>query len=536
MEQSDQEQRTHVSAKSRYQALTQFRTPFLGRFRALQAVTIPSLIPEHDDVHRYSGSALQDPHQSLGARCVNVLAGKTLMALLPPNVAFYRYVLPPEVEELLDQGQDKSMRQEVEKKLSRRESLIMREIDLMRLRSSLYHALRHMIVGGNALLYVPNDGPSRYYGLHQYVVERDANGDVLLIILKERVSKRALTQKQLDALPADLTKKPDEHSPSSVHDDLLDLYTVIERDAADKKWETWQEIDSFLLPDSKGHHPIDDPQWLALRWTRRFGEDYGYGHCEDYAGDLIRLEALSQATQEAALGASQVRFGVRPNASVTPQDMAKVPNMGFFEGEEGDFWALRIDKQADFAFAAQEAQAIRQSLGAAFLLNSAMVRDAERVTAEEVRFVAGEVEGIGGPYTLLADEIQRPAVSRGETRVAKSKSLPALPKGIVPVIITGFEAMGRTAELQKVQAVIGWVTQALGPSGLSVLKPRELVKFAFTQAGINSDSFIMSDEEVAQQQQQAQQAKLNEITAPEVTKQLGQAMMAQQQPQQPQAQ
>lgn len=49
----------------------------------------------------------------------------------------------------------------------------------------------------------------------------------------------------------------------------------------------------------------------------------------------------------------------------------------------------------------------------AFLLNSAVQRQGERVTAEEIRYVAGELEDtLGGVYSILAQELQLPLAKR----------------------------------------------------------------------------------------------------------------------------
>ena len=52
-------------------------------------------------------------------------------------------------------------------------------------------------------------------------------------------------------------------------------------------------------------------------------------------------------------------------------------------------------------------------LGAAFLLNTAVTRDAERVTAQEIRMQAQELESsLGGVYSRLANELQLPLAKR----------------------------------------------------------------------------------------------------------------------------
>lgn len=55
------------------------------------------------------------------------------------------------------------------------------------------------------------------------------------------------------------------------------------------------------------------------------------------------------------------------------------------------------------------ADAIESRLSYAFMLNSAVQRSGERVTAEEIRYVANELEDtLGGIYSILSQELQLP--------------------------------------------------------------------------------------------------------------------------------
>ena len=44
----------------------------------------------------------------------------------------------------------------------------------------IHQAMKHLIVGGNALLFMGKDG-IKHYPLNRYVVERDGNGNVIEI-------------------------------------------------------------------------------------------------------------------------------------------------------------------------------------------------------------------------------------------------------------------------------------------------------------------------------------------------------------------
>ena len=70
------------TCSGKYAKLETSRKTFLDRARQCAELTIPSLLPK--DGHS-SASSLPTPWQGVGARGVNNLASKLLLALLPPN-------------------------------------------------------------------------------------------------------------------------------------------------------------------------------------------------------------------------------------------------------------------------------------------------------------------------------------------------------------------------------------------------------------------------------------------------------------------
>ena len=58
-------------------------------------------------------------------------------------------------------------------------------------RVAVHQAIKHLVVGGNALLFMGKDG-IKHYPLNRYVVERDGNGNVIEIVTKELINKQLL--------------------------------------------------------------------------------------------------------------------------------------------------------------------------------------------------------------------------------------------------------------------------------------------------------------------------------------------------------
>ena len=486
----------------RYEQLETERTSFLARAREVATLTIPTLMPPEG----HSGSSVYaTPYQSIGARGVNNLASKLLMTLLPPNSPFFRLTMDDfDLQSLA--GAD--ARGKVEEALARIERAAMQEVEATAVRVPVFEALKQLITAGNVLVHMPKDGGVRVFRLDRYVVQRDAMGNVLKIITKETVSPLMLPEDVRELL----TKPTEESQLKSV-----DLYTCVNR--VNKKWE------------------IHQSPFMALRMVRIDGESYGRGYVEEFIGDLSSLETLTKAIVQGAAAAAKVLFLVRPNGSTKQKVLAQTPNGGIATGDANDVSVLQLEKFNDFRVAQDTAREITERLAFSFLMNSAVQRKAERVTAEEVRYMAQELESaLGGVYSILSQEFQYPMVKLLLSRMEKSGKMPKFPKDTLkPQIVTGMEALGRGQDLNKLSQLLQML-QPLGPEILQKeLNIDDYIDRLGASLGIDTSGLIKSaeqkQEEAQAQEQQAQQMQQQQMMASMAEKATGpavQGMMKQQ--------
>ena len=167
---------------------------------------------------------------------------------------------------------------------------------------------------------------------------------------------------------------------------------------------------------------------------------------------------------------------------------------------------------------------IDERLAYAFLLNSAIQRSGERVTAEEIRYMANELESaLGGIYSILSQELQLPIVNRIMFAMERKKKLPVLPKGTVkPVIVTGMEALGRGNDMNKLMQFFQGSVQ-ITQLPMEIDKADALMRFG-TALGIDMKGLVKSPDQLAEEQAQAQQmAMMQQGINPAIT-QAGQLM------------
>lgn len=478
-----------TTAAGRYRSLTGKRDPFLRRGRDAAKLTIPSLLPP--DSHT-GHDKLPTPFQGLGARGVNNLASKLLLALMPPNSPFFRFTIDDFTLEELTQRE--GLRAEVEEALGKIERAAMQEIEAKAIRVSVGEALKQLIVAGNVLLYLDPVGGVKVFRLDRFVVRRDPMGTVLEIIVQETVAPEALPKEFLENLK-DIDKTGKEKT--------LEIYTRVVRES--DQWRVYQEVKGEVVPGSEGTYPLEKSPWIPLRFTKIDGEDYGRGYVEEYYGDLRSLEALTKAIVEGSAAAAKVLFFVNPNGVTEQRTLSESENGAVRTGDASDVSVLQLDKFADFRIAFETIESISQRLSFAFLLNTAVQRGGERVTAEEIRYMAGELEdALGGVYSILSQELQLPLVTRIVFQLERSRKIPTLPDGIVkPTITTGLEALGRGHDLNKLEVFINGIIQTLGPQVLTrYLNVGDYLTRRGTALGIDMKGLVRSEEEVQEEERQ----------------------------------
>ena len=483
------------TAESRYRYLEPEKSLYLDRAIECSKYTLPTLITDND---RSSGKQVYNKitttFQGLGARGVNNLAAKLLIALLPPNQAFFRLSVDDiKLQQKLDNF--KELQSEFEQKLSLMERAVMRNIEESGDRTALFEALKHLIIGGNALLYVTEKG-TRVYPLKSFVLNRDPEGNILEVVVREEVNPEVL---------------PEGLAPKNQDGNLLDksvfLYTYIDWDYAKDRCKWYQEAYGKRI-GKEGSVPIEKAPWIPLRLYRVAHEAYGRSFCEELLGDLKSLEYLSKAIVEGSAAAAKIIFLCNPNGTTRPDSLARAANGSIVAGNPNDVAPLQMQKQADLTVALNTIARIEQRLSFAFLLNSAIqagTQGRDRVTAEEIRMVAQELEsGLGGVYSILSVELQLPLVKRKMALMEKSGSLPKLPKDVVtPRITTGLDALGRGNDKAKLIEFISTLAQTMGPEVMGkFVNNRELITRLAASDGLDTYKLIKSDEQLMEEEQQ----------------------------------
>jgi hypothetical protein len=493
-----------MTAKSRYDYLSSDRSQFLNEAKDAGELTLPYLIRGHEENSK-GMKQLKTPWQSVGAKGVVALASKLSLSLVPPQTSFFKLQLD---ESQLGEEFSPEIKSELDLSFAKIERTILDAIAATDDRVVIHQALQHLVVGGNALIFMGKEG-LKLFPLNRYVIERDGNGNVIEIVTREEINKKLIAKQVPEILDyeEEIVENDNIIDETKTNREEVDVYTYVTRDNNRFLWH--QEVYDKVIPGSQGKSPVDTTPWLPLRFNTVDGEAYGRGRVGQFIGDLKSLEALSQALVEGSAAAAKVVFTVSPSSTTKPQTLASAGNGAIVQGRPDDIGVVQVGKTADFRTAFELMNTLERRLNEAFLILS--VRDSERTTAQEVQMTQLELEQqLGGLFGLLTVEFLVPYLNRKLSVFQKTGEIPKIPKGMVkPIIVAGINSLGRGQDVQALGAFLQTIAQTMGPDAIQqYINPDEVIKRLAAAQGIDVLNLVKSMEERQQEEQQAIQQQM----------------------------
>jgi len=460
---------------------------------------------------------VQRDYQSIGAILANHLASKLAQLLFPANQPFFRLDGSSDMGELAKAaGVDAA---DLSSKLADLENRAYRRIFSGASYHQIVHLMKLLICTGNALLF--RETPTSKliaYNMRQYAVLRDGAGTVLDMILKERVS--------LSTLPKEvqtLFKGREEYAN-------LDMYTRIKR-------ESRKLTDVFVVSQQIESHDVGEPSvypvkicpYIPVVWNLIVGENYGRGLVEDFAGDFAKLSELSRALALYEIEACRVLHLVSPGTGADVDALNSAESGEFVSAKVGDVAAYEAGDFNKMSALLGDVQSIYQRLSPAFMYTG-NTRNAERVTAEEIRMNAQEAEiGLGGVYSSLADTLHVPLAHILVNEIEPSFIQEVIAGGIDLEVLTGVSALGRSNNVTKLLEAANDIGLALQvfPAASKKFDMERIIDMILIARGVKLDDVYKTTEQLKQEQAaeaapvpapQLQQGVLN---APEALAQQG---------------
>lgn len=461
--------------------------------------SLPSLFVDPDLGQDGRQQPVERDYQSVGALLTNSLSSKLAGLLFPPNQSFFRLdaaVDTSNTAEALGVSAD-----DLNSGLADLENKAYRRMFLRASYAQVTQGLKLAVVTGNALLYRDSKNQTIHtYSLRSYSLKRDGSGKVLDIILKEYIT--------IGQIPAELAQ----HFAGRDEMDTVPLWTRIKRKRGEvtDSFEVTQQIECYDLAGMDVFPEAVCP-YIPVTWNLITGEDYGRGLVEDYAGDFAKLSSLSESLALYEIEAARVLHLAAPGSG-GDIDMAASSDSGqWLQMDPDKVKAYEAGDYQKIQALLEDLQSIIQRLAPAFMWTG-NVRDAERVTAEEIRMQAEEADkAMGGNYSSLADNLHIPLAHILCNEVDPQFVGEMIGGGLTLSVLTGVAALGRSADVNKllqVSQVLAAVLPVLTAQGAGGrFDPNRIAEKVFEGFGLDISEYQFTEDELkAQAAQDTQEA------------------------------
>jgi hypothetical protein len=515
--------------KSRWEQLNSKKTTILKHCEKYAAWTLPYMFPPENNQPQ---DELPVDIDAVGAQGVNHLSNKIISTLFPSKSLFFRLHIDQETKDLMSKALQVAsggltaaddLKAQLETQLLAAQDLLQSaenraedHLDFVQYRPQAINAMKLLIITGNALMFHPEDGlPVQVYNLRNYHVVRDCSGEPVEIMTREKRAYATFHPDIKDKLQANarfraMHKAAGDTSKDSYEDDTeVCIYTQICLED-DGKFHVYQYADEILLDNSRTYTKRT-LRWIPLVWNLVQGEDYGRGLVQDYAGAFHSLIVLQSALLNIAAVMGDIKFFIKPSSLI---DVVAVQNSlpgSYHEGDWQEIGTPQVSKLADAQFIQSQIEMYRKQIGTVMMLTTQVTRDAERVTAEEIRQQVDELESSNsGIYSRMAAgwQVQTAYLALLDT------GFTGIGDGVEPTVITGMDSLSRAGEAANLRAFMTDLAmlQAVPPEMIQAIKKPAFIKQIAQYHQVNYEAWVMTDAELKaeQEREMQQQAQLQQ--------------------------
>ena len=403
--------------------------------------------------------------------------------------------------------------------LYERDRTILAKLESTQYRIKMQVLLENIVVIGPALGKMMDSYHIKAFRFDQWVQKLASDSDPLWLITLEKKDPLQLSDEIL--AKAGLQRDQLESKSDSERD--LELYTRCTKQSRGG-FVIEQELNKKIIKTSE--EPVTP--YLRPGYIEVPGENYSRGFVEERLGDLRSYNGLNRAILIGTTAAAKVHPVIDESKGFRVADLMKksgtILTGRVVGGVVDGVGYVRVDKNADFSVAMNHAAVIEKRLGKQFLLETEAQPEGERVTKYQVQRIARQLEGaLGGVYTHIADELQRPLIERTEYQMQRDGLLQPLPKGLADEVeielLTGVEALSRQGELERLGGALEFVAQI--PGAVERINWGAVTTDIFRGFDTDADRYIKSEAQIQAERQAVMQQQLQAVAGEQAAKTAG---------------
>lgn len=487
----------HGALGTRWSEMDAEKGTLVTRSEEYAALTIPSICPPETALAAQQQQVL-GRNVVRGPVLVNHLANKVAAVVFPYDRPFFTVGVGEEAKMRMrkELGSDglSNFLSDVRPVLADVEKAGMGTLNLTHYRPKAILAVKHLIVTGNALIRRTDDAKRVVYGIRSFCVRRDIDGAPYEVMLRRKCL--------FSALPVDVRTAYMEKHPGTQDRAQVSLYThyVLDQDG---RWLERMAVDDVPVGVERRHTKEDFP-CVVLAWTLAENANYGTGLVEDNVTGLRLVDILTTCMIEGIAIMADIKFFVRPGSVTNVADLYKAARGAYVQGDPDDIGVPDIKRDLRPDVVASIISDWERTLSQAFLYNTGTVRDAERVTAEEIRYVAEELEAsYGGLYAMLSEDWQKREAEHALSKVGFNRAQQGSGKKLYEAqITTGLESLSRQGQLANTRAALNDLAQLdTVPEDIRIsIDPLRFATFVFTNHNVPAEEIVRTRTEIEQEQ------------------------------------
>lgn len=430
--------------------------------------------------------------------------------LFPVNRPFFAFDIPQQAQ--VNSGLDETNIQ------TTLDTSVLGMMDLLK-QKGIYSVLpkifENTTIVGNALLFMgyKKSDKATFISPADFVWRRTASDECKEIIIREVIA--------LEDLPKDLQEVLKKEGyvakdySSDVNSNAYEMRAV-QKYTHVKFTEKSQEITEYVEHFKVGNTFVKsrkEPIFIPIAPNVPVKTQYGVGKVQNSISSILQVRGATLGYSKLNSLIANLKFEVAYNAVNSIKQIKKAKSTDYVPVPEkgsislmnfGTVNTSSLDASLEFA---------KQEIARKFLMQSLATRNAERVTAEEIRRLSEELTSVHSDLLqAFADQLQQPLVEYAlyhlELTTQEGDKVKDALESLDVKIITGTSAIDKVSESDNLVAMLNEAAY-LGqlPENITLYLKVNNILQRFAQArGIPSKEVIKSDEEVQQEVQAQQQA------------------------------
>lgn len=449
---------------------------------------------------------------------------KLQKTLFPDNRAFFAFNAPEEAK--IQSGADKT---EINRNLETAISAIMTLLRDKGIYSILPKIFENGTVIGNGLVFLgyKKEDMAQFISPADFVWRRTASGIVKEIIVREVIALEDITDKKLrevleNEIGYDLERYKTETNNLSTLPRSIQKYTYIYLE------ENGTQVISQYVGKFKVGKEIrrsnKEPIFLPLCPELPLKAQYGIGKVKGAVSSILQIRSASKTWARHNSLISDLKIGVAPSAANAIKAMAKQRTSNHVVLNDAKDMQLMPWGNVNMSSVEMSYENAKQDLSRIFLMQQGVTRQAERVTAEEIRRNAEELNAahsnlISAYEIQLQEPLVRYALYHLDIENDAGDKIKDALEDLDVKLLTGTEAIGRVSQSDNVTtmlqeaSLLGGVPEPI----LRHLKVNNILNILSQGRGLPTDEVVKSKKELQAEQEAAQEAQAQAMAQEQTT-------------------